>query len=133
MSATVRPDWRKRWTQLLAVLRIEMGRNFFTKQALVIYFLAFAPAVIIGLHALESPMGRRCNIAEDTEILAGIMQVFYMRLGIFFGCLVLFTWLFRGEIVQRSLHYYLLAPMRREVLVIGKFIAGAITSSLIFC
>jgi ABC-type transport system involved in multi-copper enzyme maturation permease subunit len=56
-----------------------------------------------------------------------------MRLGIFFGCLGMFTWLFRGEIVQRSLHYYLLAPMRREVLVIGKFIAGAVTTSLIFC
>src|SRR3954469_23741303 len=132
MTATARADWRQRFTQLLAVIRIEMGRNFFTRQAAAIYFLAFAPAVIIGLHALESPMGRRCNIAEDTEILAGIMQVFYMRLGIFFGCLGLFTWLLRGEIVQRSLHYYFLAPMRREVLVLGKYIAGALTASLIF-
>jgi ABC-type transport system involved in multi-copper enzyme maturation permease subunit len=132
MSAIAKPDWRMRFTQLLAVLRIEMRRNFFTRQALVIYFLAFAPAVIIGLHALESPMGRRCNVAEDTEILAGIMQVFYMRLGIFFGCLAVFTWLFRGEIVQRSLHYSFLAPMRREILVIGKYIAGGLTTSIIF-
>jgi hypothetical protein len=132
MSTATRTDWRKRFTQLLAVIRIEMGRNFFTRQAAAIYLLAFAPAVIIGLHALESPMGRRCNIAEDTEILAGIMQVFYMRLGIFFGCLGLFTWLLRGEIVQRSLHYYFLTPMRREILVLGKYIAGALMASLIF-
>jgi ABC-type transport system involved in multi-copper enzyme maturation permease subunit len=125
-------DWRKRFAQLLAVIKIELRRNFLNRQALAIYLLAFIPAVVIGLHALQSPLGRRCNISEDTQILAGIMQVFYMRLAIFFGCLGMFTWLFRGEIVQRSLHYYLLAPMRREVLVIGKFIAGAVTTSCIF-
>src|SRR3954467_3345791 len=132
MSAVQKADWRKRFTQMLAVIRIEMGRNFFTRRATLIYLLAFAPAVIVGIHALDSPLGRRCNISQDTEILAGIMQVFYSRLAIFFGCLAMFTWLFRGEIVQRSLHYYFLAPMRREVLVIGKFIAGALTTSLIF-
>ena len=132
MTAT-KPDWRKRLTQLIAVIKIELRRNFFTKHALYIYLLAFAPAVIVGIHAIDSPNGRHCNITEDTQIMAGIVGVFYMRLGIFFGCLGMFTWLFRGEIVQRSLHYYLLAPMRREVLVIGKFIAGAVTTSIIFC
>ena len=44
----------------------------------------------------------------------------------------LFTWLFRGEIVEKSLHYYFLAPMRRELLVAGKFLAGLITTSLVF-
>lgn len=125
-------DWRKRCTQLVAVIKIEMHRNFFTRRALLLYVMAFAPAIIIGLHGLQSPLGKRCSISEDTQILGGIIQVFYLRLGIFFGCLAIFTWLFRGEIVQRSLHYYLLTPMRREILVIGKFIAGAVTSSLIF-
>lgn len=124
--------WRKRASQTLAVIRIELGRNFFNRQALAIYLLAFLPAVVVGLHALQSPLGRRCNISEDTLILAGIMQLFYMRLAIFFGCLGMFTWLFRGEIVQRSLHYYFLAPIRREVLVVGKYIAGAVTTSAIF-
>ena len=44
----------------------------------------------------------------------------------------LFTWLFRGEIVEKSLHYYFLSPMRRELLVAGKFLAGLITTSLVF-
>ena len=131
--STARPDWGKRFAQLRAVIGIELRRYFLTRQALAIYLLALAPVVIIGLHALTSPLGRHCNIEEDTQILAGIVQLFYARLGIFFGCLILFTWLFRGEIVQRSLHYYLLAPMKRDIIVLGKFIAGAVTTSFIFC
>ena len=58
--------------------------------------------------------------------------MFYVRLGIFFGCLGLFTWLFRGEIVEKTLHYYFLSPVRREVLIAGKFLAGLISAMLIF-
>ncbi len=72
------------------------------------------------------------NLEGDTRILAGIFQIYYLRLGIFFGCMGIFTWLFRGEMVERSLHYYLLAPVRREVLVAAKFAAGAISSILLF-
>jgi ABC-type transport system involved in multi-copper enzyme maturation permease subunit len=81
---------------------------------------------------LQSPFGRHCNIKEDTEILAVIFQVFYLHLGIFFGCLGLFTWLFRGEIVEKTLHYYFLSPMRREVMIAGKFLAGVAASVIIF-
>ena len=125
-------DWRKRAAQLLGVIRIELHRNFLTRQAAALYLLAFAPAVVVGLHALQSPMGRSCNIAEDTLVLAGIVEIYYVRIAIFFGCAGLFTWLYRGEIVQRSLHYYLLAPMRREIMVLGKYLAGSVMTSLIF-
>ena len=40
--------------------------------------------------------------------------------------------LFRGEMLDRSLHYYFLAPIRREVLLAGKFLAGVIATCLIF-
>src|SRR5437899_7982827 len=132
LVAPAAADWGKRRRQFLSVIKIELSRNFFNRRAIWIYFLAFAPAVIVFLHSLESPGGRRCTIEQDTEILAGIIQVFYLRLGIFFGCLGIFTWLLRGEVVQRSLHYYFLAPMRRELLVLGKFFAGVITASVLF-
>src|SRR5215216_4358629 len=93
-------EWHKWWTQFLVIAKMEYRRNVFTKRGLWIYFLALAPVFIIAAHGLESPMGRRCNMSEDTKILAGIIMYFYVRLGIFFGCLGLFTWLFRGEIVQ---------------------------------
>ncbi|MBZ5525074.1 MAG: ABC transporter permease [Acidobacteriia bacterium] len=121
------------WTsQLAAVLSIELKKNLFRRRSLWIYFVAFAPVLLIGAHAIHSPGGIHCNVEEDTAILAGIFQVYYLRLGLFFGCLGLFTWLFRGEIVEKSLHYYFLSPVRREVLVAGKFLAGVVTSASFF-
>jgi ABC-type transport system involved in multi-copper enzyme maturation permease subunit len=121
------------WTaQVFAVVRIEVRKSLWMRRSLWIYLVAFAPAFVIALHALNSPMGRNCSLGEDTGILAGIFQLFYLRLGIFFGCMGLFTWLFRGEVVEKSLHYYFLAPLRREVLVAGKFLAGVATSVFIF-
>lgn len=55
-----------------------------------------------------------------------------MRFAIFFGCLGIFTWLFRGEIIEKSLHYYFLAPVKREVLLFGKFLGGLLTSFTVF-
>ena len=40
--------------------------------------------------------------------------------------------LFRGEVVDKSLHYYFLAPLRREVLVVGKFLSGLLAAVVIF-
>ena len=40
--------------------------------------------------------------------------------------------LFRGDIVDRSLHYYFLSAVRREVLVVGKYFSGLVTSIVLF-
>ena len=84
------------------------------------------------MFALGAVMGRDTSLSVDTELFAHIFQVFYLRVGIFFGCMGLFTWLFRGEIVEKSLHYYFLAPVRRQVLIVGKFLAGLITTAVVF-
>jgi len=119
------------WTrQIAAVLRMDLRKNFLSRRGIWIYLLAFAPVVIITLHAIID--GRSGSIREDTEVLAGIFQFFYLRLGIFFGCLGIFTWLFRGEIIEKSLHYYFLAPVKREVLLLGKFVGGLVTSVALF-
>jgi hypothetical protein len=72
------------------------------------------------------------NFEEDRAIFAGIFQYFYLRLAIFFGCLGIFMYLFRGEMSNRTLHFWFLAPARREVLLAGKYAAGLIASSVIF-
>jgi hypothetical protein len=69
---------------------------------------------------------------EYREIFAGIFQYFYLRLAIFFGCLGIFMYLFRGEMSNRTLHFWFLAPTRREVLLAGKYAAGLIASAVIF-
>jgi hypothetical protein len=72
------------------------------------------------------------DFEEDRAVFAGIFQYFYLRLAIFFGCLGIFMNLFRGEMSNRTLHFWFLAPARREVLLGGKYAAGLIASSVIF-
>ena len=72
------------------------------------------------------------DFEEDRAIFAGIFQYFYLRLAIFFGCLGIFMYLFRGEMSNRTLHFWFLAPARREVLLAGKYAAGLIASAVIF-
>ena len=75
---------------------------------------------------------RVLDFEEDRAIFAGIFQYFYLRLAIFFGCLGIFMYLFRGEMSNRTLHFWFLAPARREVLLVGKYAAGLIASAAIF-
>ena len=72
------------------------------------------------------------NFEEDRMIFSGVFQYFYLRLAIFFGCLGIFMNLFRGEMLDKTLHFWFLAPARREVLLAGKYGAGLIASSVIF-
>ena len=77
-------------------------------------------------------VSRVLDFEEDRTIFAAIFQQFYLRLAIFFGCLGIFMYLFRGEMSNRTLHFWFLAPARREVLLAGKYAAGLIASSVIF-
>ena len=123
--------WSLCWIQFRRFGRIEIRRNLFTRRAWWIYFLAFVPAVIILVHLLVDSR-RGMDMSEDTQVLAGIVQLYYIRLGIFFGCLGIFSRLIRGEMIERSLHYYLLSPVRREVILLSKFFAGAVSSVVLF-
>lgn len=121
--------WQLRASQMMTIVRIELRKSLWMRRSIWIYLTALAPVGIIGLHVL---LDHSTALQEDTAVWAGIFQFYYLRLGIFFGCMGLFTWLYRGEIVEKSLHYYFLAPMRRELLVAGKFVAGVIASVFIF-
>lgn len=70
--------------------------------------------------------------ARSSIMFAGVFQFFFLRLAVFFGCLGIFMNLFRGEILDRSLHFYFLSPVRREVLMAGKFLAGLLATCTIF-
>jgi ABC-type transport system involved in multi-copper enzyme maturation permease subunit len=72
------------------------------------------------------------SAARDSIMFAGVFQFFFLRLAVFFGCLGIFMNLFRGEVLDRSLHFYFLAPIRREVLMVGKFLAGLAATCTIF-
>ncbi len=44
----------------------------------------------------------------------------------------IFNNLFRGEMLEKTLHYYYLTPLRRELLVAGKYLAGLGTALVLF-
>jgi ABC-type transport system involved in multi-copper enzyme maturation permease subunit len=125
--------WRLYGSQVSVLVRNEIRRNLFTRRRIWIYLLAFLPVLMILAHAISDRNNMNpAQIEEDTQVLAGIVQLYYFRLGIFFACMAIFTWLFRGEMVERTLHYQFLVPVRREVLVVGKFLAGAIIAIALF-
>ena len=208
-----------RWSQIKAIVRLELRKTFFARRGLWIYLLAFAPVALFfaqvivenhmrgdsrdaaasvrritdeDLSAIETGMSVDEVIAKlgkphlshvfertdskgpsktetvhveiaqyptetgeftvifennavaatqsrggmtlekETYVFAGVFQFFFIRLAIFFGCLGIFMNLIRGEMLDRTLHYYLLAPVRREVLIVGKYLAGLLASSVIF-
>jgi ABC-type transport system involved in multi-copper enzyme maturation permease subunit len=130
-QSVLRQPWTLYWLQARRLVRIEVRRNLFSWKASWIYFLAFIPTFIILIHLLfESHPA--FALSDDTTVLAGIVQFYYIRLGVFFGCLGIFSRLIRGEMIDRSLHFYLLSPVRREVLLLAKFIAGSISALALF-
>ena len=72
------------------------------------------------------------TLAQVSRIFAGVFQSYYLRLAVFFGCVGVFVNLFRGEMLDKSLHFYLLTPTRREVLLAGKYAAGLLATVVIF-
>lgn len=125
--------WRLYASQISILVRNELRRNLFTRRRIWIYLLALLPVLMIVGHAISDRNNMNPGqIEEDTQVLAGIVQLYYFRLGIFFACMAIFTWLFRGEMVERTLHYQFLVPVRREVLVVGKFLAGAVVAIALF-
>jgi ABC-type transport system involved in multi-copper enzyme maturation permease subunit len=208
------------WTQIRAVVRIEMKKTFFAKRGLWIYLLALAPVALFLTHSLveihqhgarrqmasknSRPLTERdllaigpgmsrdeviaqlgdppnsrsrtrrvrtgrksfvsvsletlrysdgnnelvvslengkvtgigrssgISLGQDSYVFAGVFQFFFVRLAIFFGCLGIFMNLFRGEMLDKSLHFYLLTPVRREILMLGKYLAGLLAATVIF-
>jgi hypothetical protein len=123
--------WRR---QILAIIRIDLAKTFLAKRGLWIYLLAFAPLLPLVGHWMFG-RGNMANdqLGDDVQAFAVIFQFFYLRIAVFFGCVGIFMNLFRGEMLDKSLHYYMLAPIRREVLVVGKFLSGMSAALVIFC
>jgi ABC-type transport system involved in multi-copper enzyme maturation permease subunit len=90
-------------------------------------YLFFDGDKLTGIHRSEID-----SLAQVSRIFAGVFQSYYLRLAVFFGCVGVFVNLFRGEMLDKSLHFYLLTPIRREVLLAGKYAAGLLATVVIF-
>lgn len=122
------------WTrQTLAILSLEIKKNFLSRRALLLYLIAGAPLVLLTLFAIfrlpDDDVGSFSGMGVG---FAAIYGGLILRTLVFFGCAWVFMNLFRGEVVDRSLHYYFLAPVRREVLVVGKYLSGLVATVTLF-
>lgn len=127
------PSWGLWLRQIAAIFRLEIEKNFLSRRSILIYLIALLPLFPLALLALVTPPG---NEWKDFNQYSVIYSIIYngliLRTLIFFGSAWIFMNLFRGELVDRSLHYYFLSPVRREVLVVGKYISGLATSIILF-
>jgi ABC-type transport system involved in multi-copper enzyme maturation permease subunit len=125
--------WKR---QIQAILALELRKNLLGHRALPIYFLAFLPLFAMLIRAVLPVFGIDldfANMGSQSKFFSGwIFQTFILRFVVFLGCLAIFTNLFRGEIVDRSLHYYLLSPVRRELLAVGKYLSGLAATAMVF-
>ena len=122
--------WRR---QLAAVLRLELRKSFVGRRALGIYLLALMPVITFGARALApGGLDHPDDVSGTTILYANFFQSLILRLVVFFGCVEIFGNLIRREMLDRTLHYYFLAPVRREVLAAGKYLTGLLVSVVLF-
>jgi hypothetical protein len=126
-------SWLLWLRQIGAIMRLELKKNFLGKRAVLIYLLALMPIGLLTMMAVLKPSDRDwIDFAQYPKLFSGIYNALILRTVIFFGCAWIFMNLFRGEIVDRSLHYYFLSAVRREVLIAGKYFSGLVTSVILF-
>jgi hypothetical protein len=127
--ATGLPVWRR---QVRAMLKLELRKTFLRWRALPVVSIAFLPAFVLFMRVVALELaGRTQPAAEMASTYGAIFQLLFVRFVVFFVCFAVFTYLVRGEVAERSLHFYLMAPLRRDVFLIGKFLAGLLAASII--
>jgi len=138
------PALSSSWTrQIGGVMRLELKKAFLSKRGWWIYCLALGPIVLTLIHwlvfrsavftkSIQSQRHMSHSLGEDSLVFAALFMFYYLRAGIFFGCMGIFSNLFRGEMLEKTLHYYFLTPMRREMLVAGKYLAGLVVALVVW-
>jgi ABC-type transport system involved in multi-copper enzyme maturation permease subunit len=120
--------------QVRAMLGLELRKTFLRPRALPVVLVALLPVLLLAVRVLATklealPVQQAGDVAQT---YGTIFQLFFLRLVVFFGCFGIFTYLIRGEMLERSLHFYFLAPLRRDVFVVGKYLAGVVAGAALF-
>jgi ABC-type transport system involved in multi-copper enzyme maturation permease subunit len=120
--------------QIRGMLGLELRKNLLSMRAMPLYLLAATPLLATGLFIVVSSLA---GTPDDTKGPVGASNFFayffqfVLNVPVFFGCAWIFMNLFRGEVLDRSLHYYFLSPVRRDVLVAGKYVSALVSTSLV--
>jgi ABC-type transport system involved in multi-copper enzyme maturation permease subunit len=124
-------NWSLWSRQAVTIMKMELSRYILARRWIGVYAAAFAPVVLLLFVAIRIRTNPR-SLPDLSQVYAVLYQTFILRLSIFFSCALVFSQLFRGEILEKTLHFYLLSPVRREVIAAGKYLAGVAAMTLIF-
>ncbi len=127
--------WAVRRRQIGSVIRLELKKGFFGRRSFWLYLVASTPiaAFLLRWALFGLNNGDPNDVEGAHKFMAFVYQVFLLRVVLFFSCVGIFGNLIRREILDRSLHYYFLSPLRRDLLVVAKYLTGFIVSSTVFC
>lgn len=124
--------WRRWASQAAAVIRLDLRKGF--RRPLGLMLLAAAPVSIALIRVLFSThaVHDRGDVAEATNFYAWMYQVLILRLELFLAGVAVFGNLIRREVLDRTLHFYFLSPIRRELLVAAKYLTGVLVTFTLF-
>ena len=118
----------RRRAQLAAIVGLELKKTLLRTRAL----LAAAGRLPADPGAAHPGAARRgpatCRRLQVAHVYSVMFQTLNLRVLVFFGCAAIFGYLIRGEMLERSLHFYLLTPIERPLLLFGKYLAGLLVA-----
>ncbi len=112
--------------QALILATNEISNVLLRRRAMPLYLLVAMPLFLAFIFIFVSGVD-----LPFIKTAFAVVFLFLTRFVIFFGCAGLFVHALRGEILDRSMHYLLLLPVRREVLVIGKYLGSLVSAILV--
>lgn len=118
--------------QVLAVLRLELRKSYFGGRGIGLYLLAAMPLAIPILVMIGRAFHSESDPIETTTVFAWLYQYFILHFVLFLGCVLVFGNVMRREVLDRTLHYYFLTPLRRELLVLAKYATGVLATMTVF-
>ena len=134
---------RLRWAQTRAAFALEARKLLTGGSGVALALFGGLPVALVTCWVIVANVlisrqirsgnvdGDFANLADATVVFAALFRGFALAMIVFFACMMVFVNLVRRELRDRSLHYYFLAPVRREVVLAGKYAAGVAATFLV--
>jgi ABC-type transport system involved in cytochrome c biogenesis permease component len=132
---------RLRWRQTRAAFGLELRKLLTGGSGVALALFGGLPVALVACWVIVANVvisrqaaaggGDFADLADATVVFATLYRSFALAMIAFFACMMVFLNLVRREMRDRSLHYFFLSPVRREVVVAGKFAAGVAATFLV--
>src|SRR5215469_15081023 len=120
-------------SQLRAVAWVELRRYRKGRRWILPCTLAVLPNLVMLASLLLGIQSGLIGAFRRVPIFyAQFFQNFWLRFVIFFSCVAVFSQLFRSDLLEKTLHHYYLVPVRRQMVVLGKFLTALLPTVLLF-